>query len=416
LDSPSARAKLKVSGKPHYRLIDVGLHIGYRRGRTGGRWVARFYVGDEKYETLTIGVADDAQAADGAEILTFSQAQAKARQLSDERRKPKGEQGPYSVGQALDAYVERLEAEHKKSLSDTRNRIANHIRPTFGATAVDALTREELAKWLKQLAERPRRVRGKKDQKSRALEKPTTDDERRQRRASANRTLTVLRAALNQAFRDGKASSDSAWRAVKPFREVERARVRYFATDEIKRLVNAAQGEFRTLVNAALFTGCRYGELARMRVGDFNPDAGTVFVGQSKSGKARHVILTEEGQRFFKQLVTGKASDALMLAKADDSEWGPSHQIRPMNEACDAAKIARAGFHTLRHTAASHLVMSGVPLPVVAQNLGHADSRMTEKHYAHLAPSYLAEQIRKFAPTFGTVENTNVTSLEKARA
>ncbi len=45
--------------------------------------------------------------------------------------------------------------------------------------------------------------------------------------------------------------------------------------------------------------------------------------------------------------------------------------------------------------------MGGVPIAVVAQNLGHADTRMTEKHYAHLAPSYVAEQLRKFAPTFG---------------
>jgi integrase len=413
LDSPSARAKLKPSGKPYWRLIDTGLHLGYRRGRTGGSWNARRYLGEERYEVEKIGEADDVQAADGRAILTFSQAQGAARAWAVDKRKPKG-QGPYTVGKALDAYAERLEAEHKKSLSDTRNRIENDIRPQLGEKLVDDLAREELARWLKQLADRPRRVRGKKGKKARDLAKPGTDDERRRRRASANRTMTVLRAALNQAFREGKAHTDSAWRTVKPFREVERARVRYFTTDEIKRLVNAAQGPFRALVNAALFTGCRYGELARMRVGDFNPDAGTVFVGQSKSGKARHVVLTDEGQRFFSQITAGKSTDALMLPKTNGSAWAASHQLRPMEEACKAAKIPRAGFHILRHTAASHLVMSGVPMPVVAQNLGHADSRMTEKHYAHLAPSYLAEQIRKFAPTFGTVEEGNVEELRRA--
>src|SRR5271156_2704835 len=90
--------------------------------------------------------------------------------------------------------------------------------------------------------------------------------------------------------------------AVKPFGEVETARVRYFTQDEVRRLVNAAQGAFRILVNAALFTGARYGELGRLRIGDFNPDSGTVFIGQSKSGKPRHVVLTEEGQRFFTQI------------------------------------------------------------------------------------------------------------------
>jgi integrase len=185
----------------------------------------------------------------------------------------------------------------------------------------------------------------------------------------------------------------------------------YFTVEEVRRIVNASQGEFRALVNAALFTGCRYGELTRLHVGDFNADAGTIFVGKSKSGKARHVVLTEEGQGFFRQLVAGRASTELLLAKVDGSAWGVSHQLRPMREACEHAKVAAAGFHILRHTYASLLVMNGVPLPVVASNLGHADSRMTEKHYAHLAPSYLAETIRKFAPTLGTVEASSVVTI-----
>jgi len=38
---------------------------------------------------------------------------------------------------------------------------------------------------------------------------------------------------------------------------------------------------------------------------------------------------------------------------------------------------------------------------VVAKNLGHADTRMVEKHYGHLAPSYVADEIRTKAPRFG---------------
>src|ERR1700689_2496772 len=55
----------------------------------------------------------------------------------------------------------------------------------------------------------------------------------------------------------------------------------------------------------------------------------------------------------------------------------------------------------LAHTWASHAVMNGMPLMVVARNLGHADTRMVEKHYGHLAPSYVAEAVRKSAPRFG---------------
>jgi integrase len=412
LDSRAAREKLKAAGKPYYRAIDLGLHLGYRKGKTGGKWVMRRYVGEEKYVVETIGTADDFSDADGAEILSFHQAQAKARATVTDLREVKPAE-PFTVDRALDAYLARLDSEHSKSVADARNRADNLIRPRLGKRLVSELTRDEITKWRNEVAIRPRHVRGKKGRASRALAAPATDDEKRRRHASANRTLTILRAALNQAFRDGKVDSDVAWRSAKPFREVESARIHYFTVEEVRRIVNASQGEFRALVNAALFTGCRYGELTRLHVGDFNIEAGTVFVGKSKSGKARHVVLTEEGQGFFRQLVAGRASTDLLLAKADGSAWGVSHQLRPMREACTHAKVAAAGFHILRHTYASLLVMNGVPLPVVASNLGHADSRMTEKHYAHLAPSYLAETIRKFAPTLGTVTQTNVAEFRE---
>ena len=113
----------------------------------------------------------------------------------------------------------------------------------------------------------------------------------------------MLRAALNHAFHDGKVSSDLEWRKVKPFKKVDAARLRYLTIAEAKRLINAAEPDFRLLVQAALQTGARYGELARLTVGDFNPDVGTVSIQQSKSGKSRHVVLTDEGVKFFRRAV-----------------------------------------------------------------------------------------------------------------
>ena len=65
----------------------------------------------------------------------------------------------------------------------------------------------------------------------------------------------------------------------------------------------------------------------------------------------------------------------------------------------------------LRHTWASLSVMSGVPLMVVARNLGHVDTRMVEQHYGHLAPSYVAEAIRAGAPRFGIAHRDKVVGL-----
>jgi integrase len=160
-------------------------------------------------------------------------------------------------------------------------------------------------------------------------------------------------------------------------------------------------------VQAALQTGARYQELARLRVGDFNRDAGTLHIRKTKTNKDRHIVLSDEGRAFFDELVAGRATTALILGR----EWKQSHQAPLMLEACKRAAIdPPLNFHALRHTWASLSVMGGMPLMVVAKNLGHADTRMVEKHYGHLAPSYVADAVRKHAPRFGKTPS-NVRAL-----
>ena len=81
LESRAGRAKLKPSGKPYYKSIGEGLHLGYRKGRVEGKWVVRRYAGNQAYITDTICTADDIADADGTRILTFWQAQEKARTI-----------------------------------------------------------------------------------------------------------------------------------------------------------------------------------------------------------------------------------------------------------------------------------------------------------------------------------------------
>ena len=57
--------------------------------------------------------------------------------------------------------------------------------------------------------------------------------------------------------------------------------------------------------------------------------------------------------------------------------------------------------------------MNGVPLMVVAKNLGHVDTKMVEAHYGHLAPSYVADAIRAGAPRFGSKADEKLISLSE---
>jgi integrase len=401
LDSKSERAKLAPRGVPYYASIGRDLHLGYRKGRKLGVWVARRRVAG-KYMGETLADADDIHPANGKTILSWTEAQDAARRWAGGDAASAAEPGaPLSVAQAVEDYLRYLEA-HRKSAATARNRVKNDILPPLGHRRVDSLTTKDLRDWLSALAARPRLTRGKKGQPARALARPGTEDEIRRRRSTANRTLTILKAALNHAFAEGRVTNDAAWRAVKPFREADTAKVHYLTPDEAARLVAASEPGFAELVQGALLTGLRYGELIRLRCGDFTLAANRLTIGKSKSGKPRHVALTEEGRNLFSQLAAGRPLRDLMFLRPDGAPWGASHQARPLARACERAKIdPPATFHILRHTYASALAQSGAPLGVIAAQLGHADVRMTTRHYAHLSDDYIAETVRSKLPKFG---------------
>jgi integrase len=416
LDSKEARKKLKPSGKPYWRLLDEGVHFGYRKGQSGGKWVVRLYKGNQQYVVETIGNADDgASDADGVSILSFAQGQARARDVAELRRKgiattPAATADTvYRVRNCIDDYLDWM-SHSRKSARDARYRANRIILPTLGELACIDLSTELIQKWLRHEAKSAARIRSKKGKEGEVVKQrtkaiPTDPEAQRKRRASSNRTLTILKAALNRAWREGKITSDSPWRRVEPFEEADAARVRYLTIAEAQRLINASAADFRLLVRAALATGARYGELIGLRVSDFNPDSGTVHIRTSKSGKGRHIVLADEGAAIFSAQAAGRPATAPLLPKEDGGEWKSAHQARPMKAACKGARIEpEANFHCLRHTYASHAIMNGAPLLVVAKNLGHTDTRMVEKHYGHLAPSYIADAIRAAAPKFGLPE------------
>jgi integrase len=429
LDSRNARDKLAPGTKPHFKqLIPGQLHLGYRRRRNGrgaqGSWLVRLYIGQRSnggspYKEAAIGLADDARDADGDTILNYAQAQARAFEWRSDKNADgqKAPDGPLTVRTALDRYLTALEHQGRP-VADARLRADLHILPSLGPELVDKLTTERLRRWLHDMAKLPPRVRQKAGITTPAfrLVADEDDESKRRRRSTANRTLTILKAALNHAFDEGHVKSNTAWgRRLAPFRQADAPRTRFLTVAEAKRLVNASNPpEFRNLVAAGLQTGCRYGELVRLKCSDFSVDSGTLAIWQSKTGKPRHVHLTAEGAAFFKQLTAGRDGSELMLRKSDGTPWGKSEQARPMADAVERAKISPAvSFHALRHSYASLAVMNGVPLHVVARNLGHADTRMVERHYGHLTDSYLKEAIRKGAPTFGFAKSNKVVPLAR---
>jgi len=400
LETRTARLRLTVRGKPYFVLLQEGLHLGYRRlARGNGTWSARVYVGGQSYKLRRLGEADDYADADGVGVLSFAEAQAAARELRrDEERKASGNEevtGPFTVRAAANLYLGWFR-EHRKSYAETKSAIHAHILPELGDVELSKVTTSVIRSWHETLAKRPARLRTGLGQLQRHRPMPTDPDEVRARRATANRLLTVLKALLNRAFEDGKVASDLAWRRVKPFQGADASRERFLEHEEMVRLCNACEPHFRHLVRADLLTGARYGELRNADVGDYSPAARKLRARLTKSGKPRWIPLDDEAVELFEQVTVGRAPTDPMFPRADGKRWRKSHQTRRLLEASKMAKIdPPIPYHCLRHSWASHRIMNGADLMVVARVLGHRDTRMVEKHYGHLRPSYVDETIRR---------------------
>lgn len=415
LSTRESRKRLVARREPYWRLIEPSLHLGYSKGPRGAKWYARYYR-DGRYLKECMGIADDHSDADGFEVRSFAQAQDAVRSFRLKcvvQADP--ERAPLTVEKAVESYLKWFAVE-RRSLAITRRSFEAHILPVFGHKLVSELKKSEIQKWRDRLIAEPPRKRTRKGRRQAYREMRKDADGVRARKATVNRLLANLKAALNYVRAEGLAKCDPVWRDLAPFRNVMSARIRYLNKEESHRLVNSCPEDFRRLVQGALYTGARYKELTATLVSDYSPDAGSLHLRETKNGKPRHAYLTEQGRAFFDAVTAGRAGGEFMFVKADNARWGNAHQTRRMEDACKAAAITPpVTFHGLRHTYGAGLAMAGVPLQVIANALGHSDTRITEKHYAHVAPSYVEKTIRANLPDFGGFQQGKVVPIGTAR-
>lgn len=405
LGTRAARLKLKVK-KRHWRQIDANLHLGYRRGERGGKWSMRAYIGQGRYKLEALGIADDFSDADGKVILSFADAQRRARerfiimQRSAKALDPEAPRGKYTVDKCLDDYLAYKDRPTNNSM---KNCFALHVRPVLGYMAVEEdLTTPILQTWLKDNAAKMPRVRER-------FYEPDDPENVRKRKVSANTRWVYFKAALNHSWRHKGIPSDT-WDRVEMFENVDARRRRFFAIEECSRLVAAAIPDFAELLRGGLVTGARRGELASLLVGDFNEHNRTVHIVYGKKGKERHVVLNDEGDAFFRRMTKGRQTDEHIFLTSYGTPWSSNAMVKvAMDEALERAGIVvtrGTGFHACRHTYCSWALMSGLSPMALAKNLGHRDTRQIERVYGHLTRDFVREAILQHAPTFGFEEPT----------
>jgi integrase len=148
------------------------------------------------------------------------------------------------------------------------------------------------------------------------------------------------------------------------------------------------------LVLGALYTGCRVGELGALRVEDVGRQGYGLRIDAFKRAPARFVFLPDEGMAFFLKCCRRKKDHDYVFLSQRKLPWRRQHTALFRRAVAKAGLPDKFVFHGLRHTYASDLVRHGVPLEVIAKQLGHANSMAVSNTYGHLAEHYREEQIR----------------------
>ncbi|WP_075217338.1 tyrosine-type recombinase/integrase [Mongoliimonas terrestris] len=403
----NARAKLKTG--LHWRGIDPDVHLGYRKGVRGGRWLVRSYEGGGAYLQATLASADDALDADGDIVLSFDQAARTARAHVAKVRADRlaAAAGPVlTVSTAIEAYLAVREAKEEAlrpagMKRDARSRLTRYVLGTpLAATALHSLAEPDLEAWLAGLA------------KTLAP-------------ASVRRLVNDLKAAINLAARMHRARLPASLPVVvrnglaTPEAHGGEARRQILSDADVRRIVLAAQevdaraewdGDLARLVLVLAATGARFSQVARMTVADVQSADGRLMIPTSRKGRGAKggrvgVRVGEDVLRALRPAIAGRKGPMTLLERWKHRQtevgvwtrdrrapWGVAAEMtRPWAAIIERAELPADTIpYALRHSSIVRGLRAGLPIRLVA-GIHDTSAAMIERHYAAFVVDALDE-------------------------
>ncbi len=265
-------------------------------------------------------------------------------------------------------YLE-LHSKLKKSY-DTDCKIIGLLKKFFGGKYLYEITSLDVEKF--------------KSLRAKAVKKSKLKDGKEQfiSPATVNRALAVLKSMFNKAILWDKVDRNPC-KSVKLFKE-NNQRLRFLESEEISKLLGNCCEHLKPIVIVALNTGMRKGEILGLKWRDVDIQRNTIHLLDTKNGEKRDVPMNDIAQKTIIGVLKHPDSQYIFCNK----EGQPYGDIKKsFLTAIGKAGIINFHFHDLRHTFASHLVMSGVDLNTVRELLGHKSLEMTLR-YSHLSPDH----------------------------
>ena len=265
---------------------------------------------------------------------------------------------------------------HKRSVDRDRE-IIRHLNQAFGGVVLHEITRHRIEQYKRE------RLNGKwRAHRQKRAPKPLKP-------ATVNRELDTLKSIFSKAVEWGKLLESPA-RLVKRL-PVENRRTRILTLDEQRRLLKACRPTLRGIVTFALITGARISEVLSLRWDQCS--GGMVSFYRTKNGWARRFpispvleeVLAE--QHRFTAWVFPNPRTQKAYTDVDSS----------FRRALIRAQIATGdvSLHTLRHTALSRMIESGIDDYTVMEISGHRSTRMLAR-YTHPTEARKQEALESF--------------------
>ena len=297
-----------------------------------------------------------------AELKTVEEVRRECHALAAE---PGSEDKPDEIRHAVPSFRDFVAGTWKEAHCDrykpstqrgVRSILAGQLLPAFGSKPLDRISPTQVRRWF--------------------------DTYSRTAPGGANRALDLVRQIMNVAVACSHIDTNPA-RGVKRNRRA--ALTRFLSREEIARLHRVLDRQTRKssrqqadIIRLLLLTGCRKGEILRLRWSAVQDDI--LVLADSKTGP-RTVPLNTQARRILERQPRGASSFVFPSPRDLARPRGPNLPLwYPVRR---EAGIEDVRLHDLRHTHASHAVMNGVPVPVVARLLGHSNVSMTLR-YAHL--------------------------------
>lgn len=302
---------------------------------------------------------------------------------------PEGRKTPLGFEEAALRYVQRLRDTDGKNIAIKERQLRQHLVPFFVTKPLSAIESFDIERYKK-----ARRSAGAAN-------------------ATVNRELATLSHLLNQAVEWKWIKSKSV--RIARFKE-DNQRIVYLTDEQCAALLEAAGSDHNENIHAfvmvGLHTGMRHAEILAIRREDVDVGKRVIWVPQAKAG-SREQPITRELAEYLSRRMDMLPPGCEWVFPSPGSATGHVHTIRKAFR----RSAERAGLdpdqitpHTLRHTAVTHLVQSGVDLPTVQRISGHKTLSMVAR-YAHQSGSHIEAAMDRLEGRVSGVQAGNVRKM-----